>query len=177
MHRDDGIEGFAEPLQQPRGETDFHLDLHERKALGHPGKEPWQDLGAIILHDPDANASGRFLTGNPHDRLLVQRENAPRVDQEAVGSSREFDASRRPAKQHHTDALFETPDLQADGGLRAVELRGGTGERQVLGNGDEGAQEFGVEAESAHNQTLSSSLRLFDSLLNVPAVSMGADRE
>ena len=121
---------------------------------------------AVIVHHAEPHHALDLVLAQPRDRLVVERENAPRVSEQAFAGRAQLDIGLGPVKQRDVEAILEPPDLHADGGLGPVEPGCGARERAMVGHRDKGLQQLRIEGREVHHETLFLISRKFHSLIS-----------
>lgn len=123
---------------------------------------PLGDEGAGPRDDPFTHQTGRVdvheqgLGAPPRGEQRVLRlDDPPRVGHQPQPGRGEFHVPRTAYEQLLPQLPLQTPHIPAEGLLRHVAARGGPGEVQFLGHGEETAQQPGLDVlSSTHRATV-----------------------
>src|SRR5580704_13865207 len=102
-------------------------------------------MGGKILGDAEPDDTLARWSSDDVTRLLCQRENAPRVGQQAFAPLRWSDTLAVSVEQRLAKCLFEPPDLLAHGRLGAMNPLTRAGEAAGIDDRYEAAQEVEVQ--------------------------------
>lgn len=165
MHGDHKIVGLAKPGGHGGCEPGFHLDMDQRITGDEARDQRRDDQGPIIVHDaePD-NALNRALA-QPADRLVVQRQDATRIAEQALAGGAQIYIRLGAVKQLRLKSIFQSLDLHAHGGLCPVEHRGRAREGTLVGHRNKCFQEIRIQDGRAHNEPLFLVSHEFDFLI------------
>ena len=134
-------------LQQLLGGVAVHFDLDQRIGLGEARQDARQEAHDIVVGRADLDHADHVRLTQGVEHFTVQLEDPPGVAEQhlALGGQLYLAAValEQLALQH---VLFKTLHLHADRRLRAVDQLASTGETALVGNGDERAQDFGINA-------------------------------
>lgn len=91
--------------------------------------------------------------------VVVGGDHPAGVRQQPFAVGREGDLPGGPYEQFRTEFALQPPDVAAECLLGDVEPGGGAGEVQLLGDGDEGAQQPGIGIGGGHGPELTTDMR------------------
>ena len=125
--------------------ADCHIQAHGGKQVRKLRQQGRQArTHEIFRYAKTHGASDRGTLEAPRQRILG-RQDLPRVAQEILAIFRQAQAARRAYQQRGARLLFQAADLVADGGLAQVQPFGGARKAACVLDGDEGAQQGGIE--------------------------------
>ena len=104
-----------------------------------------EELGRELLRraKPDGTAYGRHH--QPSDRLVVDRQDTSGITKQLFAGRCRHDAAAAAVAQAGADQIFQTLDLDADGGLGPAQQFTGTGEAAGIDQRREGPEQVDVE--------------------------------
>jgi hypothetical protein len=126
----------GEVAAQPCDDVEPDFPVLAGEAGEHLRHRPGHD---ILRHaDADRGRAGRI---REHAlRLMLKRQDPPRIAQQALARCRRLDRAGDAIDQRDPDGILQPGELLADGRLRHVQSFGGLGEAAGIGDGDEGAE-------------------------------------
>lgn len=140
-HAEDDIEATGlEVVHQRAGDIAGDLQPYFRMGRREAWQQPGQVRAGVFLGDAEADQFATPVFAHRAARLVLQAQDAARIRQQATARGGEYDIAAVAGEQRFTHAVFKPPDLQADGGLGAIEYAGRGAETFALGNGDKGAE-------------------------------------
>src|SRR5262249_44883769 len=127
-----------------------HVEPQSWARAGEIRQELRQPIGGEVLRNAQPHdAVARWLCQHLAC-LLLEREDAPRVGEEALALlGRRGLLLAVPVQQRIAERLLETPDLLAHGRLSSVDAFARAGEATGVDNGDKAAQELEVQHGAA----------------------------
>ena len=134
-------EAPGEIAAEPGGDVEADLAVPRREGR----EDPAHGRGEDVVGQADAHGGGAGGVGQQGLRLLLQREDPARMAQQALARGRRPGGARAAVDELAADGLLQPPQLLADRGLRHVQPFGRQREAAGVGDGDEGAQEAGVQ--------------------------------
>ena len=134
-------------LQQLCRRLAMHLHLHQRMALREAREDARQKTHHIVIRGADADGANHVRLAQGAEDFAMQVENASGVAQQYLALAVKAHLAAFAFEQaplHHV--IFQAFHLHADCRLGAVQVLGRAGKAAVIGNGYQGAQQFGVDA-------------------------------
>ena len=136
---------FLEQGGKPSVRLDDDVDVDPRVLVPEGAQDVDEPRRGEVLHDAEADPARHHLAVEAPPDLVVERDDLARIRHQHLAFRGQVQPLRRALEQRDADQPLELADLHADGGLRPVQRSRGSVDGADLGDGEEGAQQVGIQ--------------------------------